>query len=235
MKILPCGDAAVTVEFGNEISPEIGAMVRTFRKNAENSRIKGIIELIPTFRSVTVCYDPTIIKYAKLVKKLTALEPKGDIDAESGGRIFVIPVCYDGEYGADLDSVSQLTGLDREEIIKRHTAPDYQIYMLGFLPGFPYLGGLDKSIACPRLDSPRKEIPVGAVGIGGEQTGIYPLVSPGGWRLIGRTPVKVYDPNRAEPVLYAAGDYIRFKRIDEAEFTRIANDAAYMPEIIERK
>ena len=235
MKILPCGDAAVTVEFGNEISPEIGAMVRAFRNNVEKSRIKGIIELIPTFRSVTVCYDPCIINYAKLTKKLTKLAPTGNEGASSGGRIFVIPVCYDGDFGCDLESVAEFTGLDREEIIKRHTAPDYQIYMLGFLPGFPYLGGLDKTIAAPRLESPRKEIPAGAVGIGGEQTGIYPLVSPGGWRLIGRTPVKVYDPNRAEPVLYAAGDYIRFKRIDMAEYEKIAADNNYKPEIIERK
>jgi len=235
MKILPCGDAAVTVEFGSEISPEIGAMVRAFRNNVESSRIKGIIELIPTFRSVTVCYDPCVIKYSNLVKKLTKLAPTGNEGASSGGRIFVIPVCYDGNFGCDLDSVAELTGLDREEIIKRHTAPDYQIYMLGFLPGFPYLGGLDKTIAAPRLESPRKEIPAGAVGIGGEQTGIYPLVSPGGWRLIGRTPVKVYDPNRSEPVLYAAGDYIRFKRIDMAEYEKIASDANYTPEIIERK
>jgi len=235
MKILPCGDAAVTVEFGNDISPEIGAAVRAFKKNVENSRIKGVTELMPTFRSVTVCYDPRIISYAKLIKKLAKLEPSVISDSSSGTRTFVIPVCYDGEFGADLDSVCELTGLDREEIIKRHTAPDYQIYMLGFLPGFPYLGGLDKSIACPRLDSPRKEIPEGAVGIGGEQTGIYPLVSPGGWRLIGRTPVKVYDPSRSNPVLYEAGDYIRFKRIDEAEFAKIAADSSYTPEIIERK
>ena len=117
-----------------------------------------------------------------------------------------------------MEDVCSLTGLSSDEVIKIHTSTDYLIYMLGFLPGFPYLGGMDKSIECPRLDTPRTLIPEGAVGIGGKQTGIYPLASPGGWRLIGRTPVKVYDPSRSEPILYKAGDYIRFRPITAAEF-----------------
>lgn len=237
MKILPCGDCALTVELGDSICPETGAVVRGLSDSINAARVRGVIELIPAFRSVTVCYDPVKIGFDRLAEKITLLASRNDAETDSGGRVFVIPVCYDGEYACDLDSVSELTGLGRDEIVKRHTAPDYRIYMLGFLPGFPYLGGLDKTISAPRLDSPRKEIPAGAVGIGGEQTGIYPIVSPGGWRLIGRTPVKVYDPERANPVLYSAGDYIRFRRVDKAEYEAVAEKVKkgeYNVEIVER-
>ncbi len=234
MKILPCGDSAVTVELADNISPESGDKVREFCTKLNAANIKGIGECIPTFRSVTVTYDPTVLNYAKLTKKIESAMKKQGSASTNAVRVFVIPVCYDDEFALDIDSVMEHTKLTRDEIIARHTSTDYPIYMLGFLPGFPYLGGLDASLATPRLDSPRKEIPQGAVGIGGEQTGIYPLVSPGGWRLIGRTPFKVYDPNRAKPVLYAAGDCIRFKAIDRAEYDRIAADPSYMPEIIER-
>ena len=136
-------------------------------------------------------------------------------------RVFEIPVCYGGEYGPDLGIIAKNAGLSEREVIDIHTSCDYLIYMLGFLPGFCYLGGLDERIHTPRLKTPRLKIPAGSVGIGGSQTGIYPMESPGGWNLMGMTPVRTYDPERDVPILVQAGDYIRFVEIDEAEFSRI--------------
>ena len=139
----------------------------------------------------------------------------------SESRIFEIPVCYGGEYGPDLQNIADLAGLTPEEVIKIHSSEDYLIYMLGFLPGFSYLGGLDERIHTPRLANPRIRIPAGSVGIGGSQTGIYPLDSPGGWQLLGMTPVKTYDPGREVPILFEAGDYIRFVPVTEEEYLKI--------------
>jgi KipI family sensor histidine kinase inhibitor len=133
-----------------------------------------------------------------------------------------IPVCYDGPFSPDMETVSAHTGLSSQEIVRRHAGPAYRIYMLGFLPGFPYLGGLDPALETPRLATPRVKIPAGAVGIGGAQTGIYPLESPGGWQLIGQTPVRPYDPRRENPFLYRPGDYIVFYPVSSGEYQDIA-------------
>ena len=147
---------------------------------------------------------------------------KMDIKAgESRRRVFEIPVCYGGQYGPDLANIAEHAGLTEEEVVKIHSSKDYLIYMLGFLPGFCYLGGLDERIHTPRLANPRLKINAGSVGIGGSQTGIYPLDSPGGWQLMGMTPVKTYDPDREVPILLSAGDYIRFIPVDEEEYLRI--------------
>ena len=139
-------------------------------------------------------------------------------------KIYEIPVCYGGEYGPDLEFVAKNADISVEEVIKIHSSKDYLIYMLGFLPGFSYLGGLDEKIHTPRLANPRIKIPAGSVGIGGAQTGIYPLESPGGWQLIGKTPVKTYNPDRKVPILFEAGDYIRFVPISQEEFEKIEKE-----------
>lgn len=225
-KFLSSGDSAITVEFGNEISAEINACVHALDKALHKKNILGIVETVPTFRSLLIIYDPCITGGEKLKAKITKL--CGDLEASSEGRkrIIEIPVLYGGEYGEDLKDVAEINKLTEDEVIKIHSGTDYLIYMLGFLPGFAYLGGLDPRLHTPRLDSPRTCIPAGSVGIGGAQTGVYPLASPGGWQLLGRTPVSVFDRQRQEPILYRAGDLVRFVPISPAEYEEIARAVA---------
>ena len=187
----------------------------------EQAGIKGVTEYIPTFCSVSVLYDCTEISAKKLKNTLAKILKNIKVASSRKARLFEIPVCYDDCFALDMGNVCEHSHLTRQEVIERHSGRDYLIYMLGFLPGFAYLGGMDESLATPRLDSPRSEIFEGAVGIGGEQTGIYPVASPGGWQLIGKTPLKVYDKERENPILYSAGDYIRFVPVDLDEFKRI--------------
>lgn len=215
------GDSAVTVQFKNEISKEVNSYVTSLCVEIENNKIKGVIEYIPTFCSVSVLYDCTLISAKKLISKLEKIIKNIKITSSRKAKLYEIPVCYDDCFALDMGNVCEHSHLTREEVIARHSGRDYLIYMLGFLPGFAYLGGMDEALATPRLDSPRSEIFEGAVGIGGEQTGIYPVASPGGWQLIGKTPVKVYDKERENPILYSSGDYIRFVPVSLAEYDQI--------------
>ena len=221
IKILTAGDASLLVEFGKEINPEINRKIAATVQLMREQHIEGVVDVIPSFCALLINYDPRVIGYEEIksrIKDLLRIEIKAGAERK---KIFEIPVCYGGEFGPDIATIAEHAGLTEQEVIDIHSSRDYLIYMLGFLPGFCYLGGLDERIFTPRLASPRIKIDAGSVGIGGSQTGIYPLDSPGGWQLMGKTPVKTYDPDREVPILVEAGDYIRFVPIDEEEFYRI--------------
>lgn len=224
MRILTVGDCAVSVEFGQEISLEINHKVMALKMVLEREPIRGIVELIPTYCSLLIQYDPMDLRYEQLRDKLEALVTQLDEVEMPPKQVVEIPVAYGGEYGPDLGEVARAHNISEDEVIKLHSEPEYPIYMLGFVAGFPYLGGMNKAIATPRKKSPRLKIEAGSVGIAGEQTGIYSVESPGGWQIIGRTPLKLYDVNRNEPVLLKAGQYIKFKPITKEEFMAMENE-----------
>lgn len=218
LRISPCGDSALTLELGECVSPAVHRRVKAMEQAIRRANLPGVLELVPTYTTVCVHYDPCMISYSTLEAQLRQLNTKEEA-ASDEGKLVIIPVCYGGEYGPDLENVAKHAGLTSEEVVARHTAPEYLVYMLGFLPGFAYLGGLDETIACPRLDTPRTRIPAGSVGIAGMQTGIYPLSSPGGWQLIGRTPEKLFSlAENREQFLLRSGDRVRFQPISPEEF-----------------
>ena len=218
MVCYPVGDCAMAVEYGNSIDEKTNKKVQFLTAYLEKGKLKGIREVLPTYRSLLIFYDPDKICYKKLVKKIEHCGAKDGLEYRHIKKIIKIPCLYNGE---DLEEMEKITGLSSQEIINIHSGTDYRIYMLGFLPGFVYLGGLDERIHAPRLKSPRLCIEPGSVGIGGGQTGIYPMASPGGWRLIGKTPLRMYDVNRKEPFLCKAGEYIRFVPIEERQYEEI--------------
>ncbi len=236
-RILPCGDAAVTVELEGGISPQTNACVRRLSDKLAGLGVHGITATIPAYCSLCVCYSPARLSQKKVIKLLDKL--CSDMDDESnsscGAVLFRIPVCYGGAFGEDISNVARHASISVDEVIRLHTEPEYLVYMLGFLPGFAYLGGLDSRLHTPRLDSPRTKIPAGSVGIGGEQTGVYPIASPGGWQLIGRTPIPLYDPNADAPVLLSAGDRIKFYSITPEEFSEIEDKLRCGKYVIERE
>lgn len=226
IKVVPEGDSSLLIQFEQVISPAINQRIAAIVKLIRAQQISGIIDMIPTYCSLLINYNPQAISYKELHHRIESIV-KMDTKTESiTKKVYEIPTCYGGKYGPDLKNIAEHAGLSEEEVIRIHSSSDYLIYMLGFLPGFTYLGGLDERIHTPRLANPRVLIPAGSVGIGGSQTGIYPVDSPGGWQLMGMTPVKTYDPNRAEPILVQAGDYIRFVPVSEEEYLAIEKQVA---------
>ena len=221
IKYLSAGDKAVVMEFGNEISKDINAKIRNVVKSVEEAKVDGIVELLPTYRSLMIMYDPLKIEYSELISTLDFMSSKQVDNEEEKIKIVEFPTVYGGEYGPDINFVAEHNNITVDEVIKIHTGTDYLVYMMGFTPGFTYLGGMSDKIVTPRLASPRTKIPAGSVGIAGAQTGMYPSETPGGWQLIGRTPLKLYDSDKEPPVMLSAGDYVRYVSVSEEEYLEI--------------
>jgi len=226
MHFSPLGDRAVLITLGVSIDEATHRRVRAVTARIDAEPPVGFVDRVPAFASVAVHYEPLQVNaggdrspHDAFVAVLRQLLADVRDDTLPSPRVVDIPVCYGGELGPDLEDVARQHGIDAREVIEIHAAGDYLVYMVGFMPGFAYLGGLSSRIATPRRQTPRTAVPAGSVGIGGEQTGIYPLVSPGGWNLIGRTPLRIFDINRSEAALLATGDRVRFHPISIDEFT----------------
>jgi KipI family sensor histidine kinase inhibitor len=217
-RFLPAGDRALCVELGDVISPEINHRVRSLFLAVEQQSISGIMDVVPAYRSILVYYDPMRIAPSELEAQLRALNDRLESVVVESPKVVAVPTVYGGEYGPDLEYVARYSGLSTEEVVRIHSGTDYLVYMMGFTPGFTYLGGMSERIATPRLQTPRVAIPAGSVGITEQQTGVYPIESPGGWQLIGRTPIRIFDPDRDPPVAVEPGDYMRFVPVSESEY-----------------
>ena len=225
VRYLSCGDTAFTVEFGNEISPEINARVMALHAAIDRARaggeLGGLVETVPTMRSLMVTYDPMVTSRATLEPAIEGMIAHG-LATEGAGRDVAIPCCYDDpELAPDLSEVAERTGKSAEQVIAGHLTSPFKVYVLGFMPGLAYIAGLDPSLVLPRRADPRVRVPRSSVGIAMNMTTIYPFESPGGWHLIGRTPLWMFDQRREQPVFLAPGDRVTFQRIERRAFDDI--------------
>ena len=218
LRFFPAGDKAILAVLGEGISEEVNDRVMALYRAVCRTGAPQIVEAVPSYTSVLVHYRPEMVSYEEIKELLASLAELPADSAAAKPRVFEVPVCYGLHFGPDLWVMEKELGLSRQEIIDIHSGRDYRVYMMGFLPGFVYLGGMDERIAFPRLKKPRLAIEAGAVGIAGSQTGIYPSVSPGGWRIIGRTPIVMFDPEADPPVPVGPGDFIRFVPISVDEY-----------------
>lgn len=234
VKLLVAGENGLVVEFGSIVSPEINVLVQQTTRLLAAGTTDGIVEIVPTYRSVNIYFDPLVITRQDLSRYI--MQTLRDIRPQQleclSSRLVDVPVCYGGVLGPDLEYVARYTGLSAREVITIHTSRPYLVYMLGFTPGFPYLGGLSEKLMMPRQEQPRPKVPAGSVGIAGNQTGFYPIESQGEWSLIGRTPLRAFNPDNSNPFLVAAGDYVQFQEIGMDEYFKIRRAVAagtYIP------
>ncbi len=212
------GDRGLLIEFGDEIHSEINERVRRMALAIQAESIPGILETIPTYRSLLIVYDPSLLPFDLLKKRLQKIEEGLSHISLPEPKLTRIPVVYGGVYGPDLEFVAQYHSISPEEVIRLHCSQPYLIYMIGFMPGYPYMGELPEALITPRLKTPRLSVPKGSVAIAQKQTGIYPMESPGGWQIIGRTPIELFNPQRDPPALLRMGDRVQFYPISEREF-----------------
>ena len=218
------GDQGLLAEFGDVIAPSVNRKVRAVSILLEKEQTQGVLELIPTYRSLMIRYNPWQTDPEKLQQTLKKLESEWETIELPPAKVVEIPVCYGGELGPDIKVVAQANQISKEEVIQLHASVEYSIYMIGFTPGFPFMGGLPEKLFTPRRKTPRTHVPRGSVAVANNQTGIYPVASPGGWQVIGQTPVRLFRPECENPFLYDVGDKIRFQVIDLETFKKIAAD-----------
>ncbi|HWA28782.1 MAG TPA: 5-oxoprolinase subunit PxpB [Lacunisphaera sp.] len=230
MQITPMGDSALIIELGDTINEATHLRVQAAWRALAAEPMPGVSEAVPAYTTVTLFYDPSqavragappeaIVSWlSDRVRERLKDPPKA---AKAKARTVEVPVCYGGESGPDLDRVAAQAKLPAAEVVKRHAKAEYRVHLIGFAPGFPYLGGLPKELITPRHAKPRMAVPAGSVGIGGEQCGIYPQVTPGGWNLIGRTPLRLFRPEEDPPVFLQAGDIVKFRPIPPEEFAKL--------------
>ena len=219
-RIVPAGDSALIVEFEERIDPDVNARTIACAEAIQAAGVPGVRDVVPTYRSVAVYFDPLRTDSDALTACLERAPGEPATAVAVAPTRVRIPVCYGGDLGPDLLGVASFAGMPEAEVVRVHAGATYRVFMLGFVPGFAYLGIVDQRIAMPRHATPRVRVPVGSVGIAGAQTGVYSAETPGGWQLVGRTPVKPFDPARDDPFLMKAGDAVQFYPIDRAEFDR---------------
>ncbi len=230
--IEPLGETALIIRFGAGLDPAANQRVHAASALLREAALPGIVDLVPAYATLAIRYDPSAwsdaaggLPTANAIAAVRAVFAHPPPQIAQAAHAIVIPVCYGGEFGPDLDALARHAALDVDEVVARHAAATYCVAMLGFAPGFPYLFGLDPALEMPRRASPRTRVPAGSVAIGGAQTGIYPSESPGGWQLIGRTPLTLFDARRDPPSLLAPGDQVRFAVIDARTFATMADRA----------
>lgn len=226
MDIRFINEQTIMIYFENEITEVTYQNVMSMMRWISEKNISAVQDIVPSYRAILIYFDNHAITASKLIEnlELTKFDDKNIIDVNQRKRIIKIPVRYGGEFGPDIEEVAEYNQISTKQVIEKHTNRPYLIYMLGFMPGFPYLGGLDESLHTPRRNEPRVKLKAGSVGIANNQTGLYPLDSPGGWQIIGRTPVIVFSSKRNPMTLYKAGDWIQFYEIDENEYKQIEKD-----------
>lgn len=224
-KILPAGEACLFVDFGEKIDLTINGRVQSLKRRLRDRPFKGLKELVPTYRSLAVYFDPLTVDLSALRVRIEEELARPEEAGETGATEVRVPVSFGGEHGPDLGDVAAHTGLSEDEVVRRYCESPLYCFMNGFTPGFPYLGGMDPTLETPRLKTPRELIPANSVAIGGAQAGAYALASPGGWRIIGRTPYDLYDPARDPAVAISAGMWVRFYPVDLDRYHEIEAQA----------
>ena len=224
LNIVPLGDNALLINFQQEIDPMIHQQVMNLSDKVTKANIPGVSYIQPAYCSLTIGYDSAVVEYGDLRKTIQKIDRESTANNDLKGRSLIIPVCYQQPYSLDLAEISQFSGLSQKEIIQLHTGTSYRVYMVGFLPGFPYLGVLPKPLQLPRQTQPRVKVAKRSVGIAGLQTGIYPADSPGGWHILGRTPIPIFRTNSEDPFLFKTGDQVTFQEITDQAYQNIRRE-----------